>query len=58
MKKIMYVSGKGRKKIINWNEKQNKLTPYTYEYYTRLIRNTISTKKPVSNNITNRYLTI
>ena len=47
MKKIMYVSvsGKGRKKkIINWIEKQNKLTPYKYEYNTRFIRNIISTK--------------
>ena len=59
MKKIMYVSGKGRKKkIINGIEKQNKLTPYKYEYNTRLIRNILSTKIPVSNNTTNRYLSI
>ena len=34
------------------------MATYTYEYYTRLVRKIISTNKPVSNNIMNRYLDI
>ena len=45
------VSGKGRKKRLLIEMK-------LYGYYTRLLRNIISTKIPVSNNITNQYLNI
>ena len=58
MKKSCTLAVRKQIQIINLNEKLKKLTPYKYEYYTRLIRNIKSTKIPVSNNITNRSLNI